>query len=114
MSDPLIEVRDDPDEGAYVVEVDGESAGEAVYRVRGGSHLFVHTEVDEKFAGMGVGTRLVQEALDDVRAQGGSVVPICPFFAAYIRRHPEYEDLIDQRLYQRVKKTRQGESDIDG
>jgi uncharacterized protein len=36
----------------------------------------------------------VADALDDIRSRGLQVVPLCPFVAAYIRRHPEYEDLV--------------------
>jgi uncharacterized protein len=50
--------------------------------------------VDPHFEGKGVGAALVQGVLDDVRARGLKVRPCCPFVAAYIRRHPEYEDLV--------------------
>lgn len=98
MSQSDIEIRDEPDEGAYVVEVGGERAGKAEYRDRGESRVFRHTEVDDRFSGEGLGSKLVRHALDDVRASGGKVVPLCPFFAAYIKRHPEYEDLVDQEM----------------
>lgn len=102
--DHVIEIRDDNEESAYVVDVDGDRAGKAVYRMRDGRHLFVHTEVDDRFSGLGVGTRLVRFALDDVRSQGGTIVPICPFFAAYIKRHPEYEDLVDHEMSMKLKR----------
>lgn len=98
MTEPNIVVRDEPDERAYVVHVDGERAGMAEYRDRDGSRVFRHTEVDDRFSGSGVGTTLVRYALDDVRESGGKLVPLCPFFAAYIKRHPEYEDLVDQEM----------------
>jgi uncharacterized protein len=93
-----IVIRDDSDGRAYVVEVDGERAGMAEYRDRDGSRVFRHTEVDDRLSGEGIGSKLVRYALDDVRASGGKVVPLCPFFAAYIKRHPEYEDLVDQEM----------------
>lgn len=99
-------VRDDPDSHSYIVEVDGVPAGKAVYHLRGGRHLFVHTEVDPSVGGRGVGAKLVRGALDDVRAQGGVVVPICPFFVSYLKRHPEYEDLIDREMTDRINKSR--------
>jgi predicted GNAT family acetyltransferase len=54
----------------------------------------VHTEVDPEFEGSGLGGKLVAGALDDVRAQGRRVQPLCPFVAKYIARHPEYADLV--------------------
>lgn len=109
-----IEIRDDPDAGAYVIEIDDQPAGKAVYRIRDGRHVFIHTEIDDEFSGAGLGTRLVQFALDDMRSRGGAVVPLCPLFAAFIKRHSEYEDLVDWDLYERYRKPRRtGSSDVD-
>lgn len=107
MTEPELEIRDDPDEGAYVIEVGGEPAGKAVYHIRGGRHLFVHTEIDDRFSGMGLGTKLVRYALDDVRAKQGTMVPICPFFAAYLKRHHEYDDIVDRELTDRINRARE-------
>ena len=111
MSDEQQNVRiwDDEENHRYALEVDGQPAGMAVYHLRGGRHFFVHTEVDDAFSGRGLGTRLVKHALDDVRAAGGSVVPLCPLFAAYIERHPEYDDLVDHEIMARVERANQGE-----
>lgn len=42
----------------------------------------------------GLGTEIVRGAVDDLRARGLKVVPVCPLVAAFIRRHPEYADLV--------------------
>ena len=68
--------------------------GEAAYRRRNGRIAFTHTEVDEALEGRGFGSRLAAAALDDARRQGLEVVPLCPFIARFIDRHPEYEDLV--------------------
>lgn len=100
-----IEVFDDPENHAYVITVDGERAGKAVYHLRGGRHFFVHTEIDSEFEGKRLGSQLVQFALEDVRLKERRVVPICPFVRAYIKRHPEYEDLIDQDILARIERS---------
>jgi predicted GNAT family acetyltransferase len=64
------------------------------YRMNGDAIVFTHTEVPEALEGHGVGNALVRFALDSARARGLSVVPLCPFVAAFIRRNPEYADLI--------------------
>jgi len=87
-------VTDHPDQLRYEIEVDGEVAGFLLYRVEPGVLDLVHTDVDPKWEGKGVGSTLVKEALDDVRARGLKMRPICPFVRAYIRRHPEYADLV--------------------
>jgi uncharacterized protein len=71
-----------------------ELAGQIDYRMRSSSRAFIHTEVEPKRQGLG--SELVKGALDDVRARGLRVVPVCPFVRAYIRRHPEYADLVAQ------------------
>jgi predicted GNAT family acetyltransferase len=86
-------VRDDAHH-RYDATVDGEPAGSAHYRVRPGIVIFYHTVVDEAFEGKGVGSALAKGALDDVRARGERIVVECPFIAAYLKRHPEYADLI--------------------
>ena len=87
-------VSDRPNELRYEIEVDGEVAGFINYRREPGVIELVHTDVDPRSEGKGVGAALVQGALDDVRARGLKVRPFCPFVAAYIRRHPEYQDLV--------------------
>ena len=99
-----VEIRNAPDEGAYVIEVDGHRAGKAEYLLRDGRHVFTHTEIGGGFSGEGLAAKLVRFALDDVRSNDGRVVPICPFFAAYIQRHPEYEDLVDHKMTMEIKK----------
>jgi uncharacterized protein len=89
-----VTVTDRPNELRYEIEVDGEVAGFLMYRIEPGVLELVHTDVDPKWEGKGVGAALVQGALDDVRARGLKMRPYCPFVAAYIRRHPEYEDLV--------------------
>ena len=82
-------------EQRYVIHVDGELAGSAYYRLADGVVEFTHTEVDDRFEGQGVGSALARAALDDVRRDGSrTVVPSCPFIAAWIDRHPDYQDLL--------------------
>ena len=105
-----MEFRHEPENHRYVVEIDGENIGLAVYHLRNDRHIFVHTEVAPGHEGEGVGSNLARFALDDVRAAGGTVVPICPFIAAWVKRHPEYQDLVDQELLDRINGRRKTES----
>lgn len=92
--DPKIEVSDDREADRFVIAVDGEQAGFAQYRDRGRALAFIHTEIDDRFEGQGLGGRLVSAALDDVRSRGLAVLPFCPFVRGYIARHHEYLDLV--------------------
>ncbi|MEO3827232.1 GNAT family N-acetyltransferase [Actinomadura sp. B10D3] len=88
------EITDNAGKSRYEIRLDGELAGFAVYERGEGAVIFTHTEVDPAFEGKGVGGSLARGALDDVRAKGLSVVPLCPFIKKWIERHPDYEDLV--------------------
>lgn len=79
----------------YEILVDGERAGLTAYRDRGEQRVFYHTEIDDAFAGQGLASRLVQEALTDVRDSGKRIVPVCPYVAKFLQRHEEFADLVD-------------------
>jgi predicted GNAT family acetyltransferase len=84
-----------PDERRYELLVGGGHAGELAYRERAGNVVaLVHTEVDPTLRRRGLGSALVAAALEDARARALRVEPLCPFVAAYLRRHPDYGDLL--------------------
>lgn len=87
-----LRVSDNPAELRYELDDDGKLVGEIRYRKVPGGLALVHTEVDPKREGLG--SILVGGALDDLRARRLGVVPVCPFVRVYIRRHPEYADLL--------------------
>jgi uncharacterized protein len=89
-----IRVADNPAQRRYEAFVDDELAGYVFYQQRERELVLVHTEVADEFEGQGVGSRLAAGALDDIRARGLQVRPLCPFVAGYIERHPEYGDLV--------------------
>lgn len=86
-------VRNNPDENRYELNVDGQLAA-TYYNLADGVLTLVHTEAPDAPAGRGVGSQLVKDALDQVRAAGLKVVPRRPFVKAYIERHPDYADLL--------------------
>lgn len=95
-AEPTVVVTDNADAQRYEVRVDGEVAGFAQYRSRPGLIAFIHTEVDDRFEGQGLASRLVSFALDDARARGLAVLPFCPFVNGYIQRHREYATLVPE------------------
>lgn len=92
----MIAVADNPEENRYEISVDDELAGFVQYRTKPGLIALIHTEIDDRFEGQGLGGRLVAYALDDARARSLAVLPFCPFANAYIQRHPEYVDLVPE------------------
>lgn len=91
---PLI-VRDNPDRHRFEIDLGDGTVAIAEYMLSPGKIIFTHTEVPEGHEGRGVGTTLIRFALDAARERGLTVVPICPFFADYMRKHAEVQDLLD-------------------
>ncbi|PZG20463.1 GNAT family N-acetyltransferase [Micromonospora craterilacus] len=94
----VVNVSDVPEAKRYEARVEGESkvAGVAQYIRTTELIAFVHTEVSPEYEGRGVGAALARAALDEARAANLLVLPTCPFFAGWIARHPEYQDLVYQ------------------
>ena len=77
--------------------MDGEVAGFTTYRVEDGAYRLVHTEVDPKFEGQGLGSRLAAGIFGALRGRGVDVIPECEFIRGYIGKHPEYAELVPER-----------------
>lgn len=92
-----LDIRNNQDRHRYEVSVDGHVA-HADYRIADGVITFTHTIVPPALEGRGIASALIRHALADVRAAGLRVVPQCPFVAAYIRKHPEWADLLLEPL----------------
>lgn len=90
MTGPL---RDNAALGRYEMDADGETAT-LYYRIAPGVITLRHTEVPPALGGRGVGSRLARAVLEDMRARGLKVVASCPFVAAYMGKHPEFNDLL--------------------
>ena len=91
-------VSDNPAESRFELHVDGELVGIAEYRPAEDSVIIAHTEISEGHEGEGLGGVLVRAALEQIRASGKTVIPTCPFTAAYISRHPEFVEMVAPAL----------------
>jgi uncharacterized protein len=78
----------------YELWLGDQRAGTLAYREQPGSVVLISTRVDPKFEGRGFGSRLVARALADARAAGSKVEIECTFAQAYLKRHPEEQDLL--------------------
>jgi predicted GNAT family acetyltransferase len=94
------ELTDAPDGSRLELRDRGELLGWVDYLPAGESVILAHTEVVEAHEGEGVGGTIVRSALERFAESGKSVIPTCPFAAAYIARHPELGHFVDPRLRQ--------------
>ncbi|QXC62598.1 N-acetyltransferase [Aquihabitans sp. G128] len=94
---------DDHGEGRYTILVDGQPAGELDYRTIDGRRAFTHTGIRDRYEGQGLAGQLARRVLDDARAEGLQIIPLCPYVAGYLEKHPGDQDLVDQEAWARLK-----------
>ena len=94
MSDMDVKREDGPTGGRYLVTIDGDTA-EMTYSKAGATRIIIdHTGVPDALRGKGAGQALVQRAVEDARAAGIKIIPLCPFAKAQIEKHPEWQDVL--------------------
>jgi predicted GNAT family acetyltransferase len=93
-------IRDNVEKHRFEADLGDGSFGIAEYKLLPGRIVFSHTEVPPAHEGQGIGSALIRFALRSARDRGLLVIPICPFFADFIRKHAEEQDLLD-RAYRR-------------
>jgi hypothetical protein len=86
-------VRDNKSQHRFELDVEG-SVAFANYRLAPGSVIITHTETPPALRGRGIASKLVQGALEMIRADGLKVVAGCGFVVDYLQKHPEFADLV--------------------
>lgn len=88
------DIRNNEEESQFETTIDGHT-GYAAYDLEEPDRIvFTHTSVPRELEGRGVASAIVKHALDHARAKNLKVVPQCGYVAAFIERHPEYQDLV--------------------
>ena len=80
--------------GQYVLHLDGDIVGWALYSVADGVMTVPHVETVPRHRGKDFAARLMRGVLDDARARGLRVLPRCGYAAAYMRQRPSTLDLL--------------------
>ena len=97
MTDEQLEIgfEDKGSKGRYFVRSPSGDEAEMTFTKIGEEQIIIdHTEVPDAFRGQGVGLRLVTRAVEEARAAGKKIIPLCPFANAQFRRHPEWADVL--------------------
>jgi uncharacterized protein len=100
-----IVVRDAPERDRYEAWAGDRLAGFVDYLRQGDTLVLIHTEVEPEFEGKGVGAELARAVLDQARAAGLQVDPLCPFISVWIARHQDYLDLVPEQRRGRIART---------
>ena len=99
MSDELPEIKleEGQSKGRYFLRSPQGAVAEMTFSKVGEKRIIIdHTDVPDVFRGQGVGARLVTRAVEDARASGKKIIPLCPFANAQFRRHAEWADVLDR------------------
>lgn len=90
------ERKETGNKGAFIaVAEDGTTAGEMTYSWAGKDKFIIdHTEVEERFGGMGVGKIIFESAVAYAREKQVKIMPLCPFAASMFKKSDAYKDVL--------------------
>ena len=94
MNEPPI-VKDNPAHHRFEIDLGDGDLAFAAYNLLPGSIRFYHTVVPESYRRRGLGTALVRAGLAAARERDLKVIPICPFFGSYLKKHVDEQDIVD-------------------
>lgn len=85
---------DDEEKRQYEFRIDDKIAKMEYIKSNDREIYLTHTEVPPGLGGRGVGSQLAEKVLTDIERQGLRLVPLCPFVAGYIHKHPEWRRIV--------------------
>ncbi len=92
-----ITVHNNLDAKEYQTEVDGHKA-RMEYIIANDKIYLTHTEVPKELGGKGIGSAMVKHVFAEIEEKKLQLVPLCPFVASYIKRHPEWSRLVSPNV----------------
>jgi uncharacterized protein len=90
-----IPLKHNQNDQAFEMDINGNIAFIG-YEEDGDTIILTHTEVPEALEGKGIGSILVTKTLNYIEAEGRKIIAQCPFVASYIKRHPEWERIVEK------------------
>lgn len=83
--------------GAYFLALPDSEPARLTFIERGPEHLVIdYSFVPPRYRGRGVALKLVKRAVDDARAGGYRITPLCGYVASEFRRHPDWDDVLQR------------------
>jgi predicted GNAT family acetyltransferase len=88
-----LKVIENKEKKRFETEVEGRLA--LIEYIRAENKVYLtHTEVPKELEGKGIASSLVKQVLQQIKDEGLELVPLCPFVAAYLKRHPEWKEIL--------------------
>jgi len=91
-----LDIKDNPAARRFETTVEGQTAF-IDYKLRPGVMTVLHTEVPPPLEGRGIAGAMTRHVLEHIAQQGLKVVPLCPYMSAYLKKHPEYQHLVQEK-----------------
>ncbi|QEC70088.1 N-acetyltransferase [Panacibacter ginsenosidivorans] len=66
------------------------------YRFYKDDIALMHTDVPDTLGGKGIASALAVHALEWAKEHQKKIIVYCPFVASYLKKHPEYDYLVDK------------------
>ncbi|KAA9325664.1 GNAT family N-acetyltransferase [Adhaeribacter soli] len=92
-----LNVKDNPARHRFEATVEGKTAF-VDYRRKPGVIKVMHTEVPKELEGRGIASSMTRQVLQQIAAERLELIPICPYMQSYLKKHPEYQSLINIRF----------------
>lgn len=89
-----VEITENAGARRFELRVDGELAALVTYARNRTQIALTHTETEPGFEGQGYAKQLVEQLLANIRDEGLDLLPFCPFVSGYLRKHPEWLELV--------------------
>ncbi|GAA0643597.1 GNAT family N-acetyltransferase [Brevundimonas lenta] len=87
------DIRDNADAHRYELPV-GSEVAVVIYNLSDRNLMITETLVPQALEGQGIASRLAKHVIEDARTRGLLILPVCPFFAGYLQKHPEHADVV--------------------
>lgn len=91
MTDP--DIRDNAEVHRYELPI-GDQVAIVTYNLSGQNLMITETLVPEVLEGQGIASRLARHVVADAGERGLLILPVCPFFSAYLQKHPEHAAVV--------------------
>lgn len=93
------ELIDNEGDHRYEFRINGHIAKIEYIKSNNGEIYLTHTEVPAALGGKGVGSQLAEKTFIDIEKKGLRLVPLCPFVAGYIHKHPEWKRIVMRGIH---------------
>ena len=87
------DIRNNPAAHQFETTVNGKTAV-VQYKLRNGVMTVLHTIVPKELEGQGIAAALTKQVLAYIAEEKLELIPLCPYMAAYLQKHPEYQSLV--------------------